>query len=68
MEPLLNMEQAAALLSLTKKQLYELTRRRARLRQALPVPLVKLGKRRMFRASSLHAWVTALEQQEKGSK
>lgn len=65
MEPLLNSEQVAALLGLDKKQLYELTRRRARLRQVVPLPIIKIGKRRMFRASALHEWVCQLEQLEK---
>jgi len=62
MEPLLNMEEAAALLKLTKTQLYELCRSRARSRQSQPIPMIRLGKRRMFRASSLNQWVAALEE------
>jgi excisionase family DNA binding protein len=62
MEPLLNMEQAAALLGLEKSQLYELTRNRSRCRQTVPLPVVRIGKRRMFRASSLNEWVSQLEQ------
>jgi len=61
MEPLLNMEQAAALLGLTKTQLYELTRTRSRMRQTVPIPFVQLGKRKMFRASSLNEWISKLE-------
>jgi predicted DNA-binding transcriptional regulator AlpA len=62
MEPLLNMDEAAALLKLTKPQLYEICRTRARCRQTVPIPLVKIGKRKMFRASSLNQWVSQLEQ------
>jgi excisionase family DNA binding protein len=61
MEPLLNMDEAAALLKLTKQQLYELCRSRSRSRQEQPIPFVKLGKRRLFRASSLNEWVSKLE-------
>jgi hypothetical protein len=62
MEPLLNMDEAAALLKLTKEQLYELTRNRSRVRQAVPLPVVRIGKRKMFRASSLNDWISKLEQ------
>jgi hypothetical protein len=62
MEPLLNLDEAAALLKLTRQQMYELTRNRSRCRQIVPIPLVRIGQRKMFRASSLHAWVSQLEQ------
>jgi predicted DNA-binding transcriptional regulator AlpA len=64
MEPLLNMEEAAALLKLTRQQMYELTRTRSRCRQAVPIPVVQIGKRKMFRASSLNNWIAQLEKQE----
>jgi predicted DNA-binding transcriptional regulator AlpA len=63
MEPLLNMDEAAALLKLTRGQMYELTRTRSRLRQAVPLPVIRIGKRKMFRASSLNEWVSRLEKQ-----
>jgi predicted DNA-binding transcriptional regulator AlpA len=62
MEPLLDMDEAAALLKLTKGQLYEICRTRSRCRQSVPIPLVRIGKRKMFRASSLNQWVSQLEQ------
>jgi hypothetical protein len=52
------------LLKLSRSQLYELTRSRSRIRQKAPLPIIRIGKRRMFRASSLHAWVTELEKLE----
>ena len=61
MEPLLSIDQAAALLGLTRKQLYEVTRSRSRARQIVPIPFVKIGKRTLFRASSLESWVDKLE-------
>jgi predicted DNA-binding transcriptional regulator AlpA len=64
MEALLNMDEAAALLKLTRDQMYELTRNRSRVRQAVPLPVVRIGKRKMFRASSLNDWITKLEQIE----
>jgi excisionase family DNA binding protein len=64
MEPLLSMEQAAQLLGLTRAQLYELTRNRSRARQAVPLPVIRIGKRKMFRAAALHEWVLQLEKQQ----
>jgi predicted DNA-binding transcriptional regulator AlpA len=61
MEPLLNMDEAAGLLKLTRSQMYELTRNRSRCRQSVPIPVVRIGKRKMFRASSLNQWVAQLE-------
>lgn len=62
MEPLIDMDSAAELLSLTKDQLYEICRSRSRCRQTVPIPMVVIGRRRMFRASSLNEWVSQLEQ------
>ncbi|PYV72428.1 MAG: hypothetical protein DMG96_26170 [Acidobacteria bacterium] len=58
---LLNLQQAAELLGLTKPQLYELCRSRSRLRQAVRLPCVKLGKRLAFRRESLERWIEQLE-------
>lgn len=58
---LLNISQAAELLGLTKQQLYELTRSRSRLRQSIPLPFIKLGKRCAFRRESLERWIAQLE-------
>ena len=61
MEPLLSLDQAASLLGLSRGQLYELTRNRSRARQAVPIPVIRLGKRKMFRGTALHEWVLQLE-------
>ena len=58
---LLSLAEAAELLSLNKQQLYELTRTRSRIRQAIPLPYVRLGKRLAFRRESLERWIAALE-------
>lgn len=57
----LSLSQAAELLGLTKEQLYELTRSRSRVRQAVPLPVIKLGKRLAFRRESLERWIAQLE-------
>jgi len=58
---LLNLQQAAELLGLSKPQLYELCRSRSRVRQAVPLPCVKLEKRLAFRRESLERWIEQLE-------
>lgn len=61
MEEILSMDEAAARLKLTRSQLYEMTRSRARARQAVPIPFIRLGKTRRFRASALQQWLEQLE-------
>ncbi len=61
MEPLLNLDQAGQLLGLNRKQVYELCRNRARVRQAHPIPVVRVGKYLRFRASSLNEWINKIE-------
>ena len=62
MEPLLTMEEAGKLLKLSRSQMFELTRTRSRCRQVVPIPMVRIGKRKMFRAASLNAWIQQIEQ------
>ena len=57
----ISISEAASLLGLTKEQLYELTRGRARLRSAHPIPHFKLGRRIVFKRESLERWIAALE-------
>ena len=61
MDEILSMDEAAARLKLTRSQLYEMTRSRARARQAVPIPFIRLGKTRRFRASALQSWLEQLE-------
>ena len=58
----LNLSEAAALLGIRPAALYELTRNRARARQRIPIPYLRLGGRRLaFRRESLERWVAQLE-------
>jgi len=57
----LSISEAASLLGLTTKQLYELTRERSRLRKSVPIPFLRLGKRLAFRRESLEQWLVACE-------
>ena len=58
---LLNLSEAAKLLGLKPSQLYEHTRERARIRQRIPIPHLRLGKRICFRRESLERWIAQLE-------
>ncbi len=57
----LNLSEAADLLGIKPSQLYEHTRERARVRQRIPIPHLRLGKRICFRRESLEKWVADLE-------
>ena len=57
----LSLSEAASLLGLTPRQLYELTRQRSRTRQTHPIPVLRLGKRLAFRRASLEQWLIACE-------
>jgi excisionase family DNA binding protein len=58
---LLSLPEAAELLGLKPSNLYELTRNRSRVRQAHPIPCLRLGKRIAFRRESLENWISQLE-------
>jgi predicted DNA-binding transcriptional regulator AlpA len=57
----LNLSEAAGLLGIKPSQLYEQTRSRARVRQRIPLPHLRLGKRLAFRRESLERWIAQLE-------
>jgi len=61
LEPLLNLEQAGQLLGLNRKQMFELTRERSQSRRKVLLPVVKIGKRCLFRREALQQWITELE-------
>jgi predicted DNA-binding transcriptional regulator AlpA len=58
---ILSLREAADLLGLRPSQLYEHTRARARARQRIPLPHLRLGKRLAFRRESLERWIAQLE-------
>jgi len=57
----MNLSEAAELLGIKPSQLYEHTRERARVRQRVPIPHLRLGKRICFRRESLEKWIAELE-------
>jgi predicted DNA-binding transcriptional regulator AlpA len=58
---LLTVEQAAQLLSMTKRQVWEMTRARGLARMAVPIPLIRINGNIRFKQSSLEAWVDQME-------
>jgi hypothetical protein len=62
MEPLLNLEQAGQLLGLNRNQMAELCRERSQMRRKVRLPVIRIGKRCLFRAEALRQWVVTLEQ------
>jgi hypothetical protein len=62
-EPIvLYLDQAAALLDMPPKRLYELTRHRASARMAHPIPFFRIGRRVAFTRPALEAWILKLSE------
>ena len=62
MEPLLDLEKAGQLLGLNRNQMRELTRERSQMRRKVRLPVIRIGKRCLFRREALQQWIEALEQ------
>jgi excisionase family DNA binding protein len=59
---IMDVAEAAQYLKISVSQLYDLTRHRARVRQDIPIPCVRLGVKSLrFRRSSLDRWLSELE-------
>ncbi|MHB8392281.1 MAG: helix-turn-helix domain-containing protein [Acidobacteriaceae bacterium] len=62
---LLTVEQVAQFLSMTKRQVWEMTRQRGLARMSVPIPLIRINGNIRFKQSSLEAWVNQLEVKER---
>ena len=61
-EPIvLYLPQAAALLDMPEKRLYELLRHRAQVRMAHPIPFFRIGRRVAFTRPALEGWILKLQ-------
>lgn len=58
---LLSVEQLAEFLGVSVLTVHGLTRNRARVRDAHPIPHLRIGKRVYFRRESVLAWLAARE-------
>jgi predicted DNA-binding transcriptional regulator AlpA len=62
MEPIvLYLAQAAELLGMPEKRLYELTRGRSQARMSHPLPYFRIGRRVAFTRAALEAWIISLQ-------
>lgn len=63
-DQILTMEEAAAILKMTPKQVFELTRRRSQERMDIPFPAFNLhAKAKRVRKSDLMNWIDAMARQ-----
>jgi len=64
MDEILTMEEAATILKLTPKQVYELCRRRSQERMEIPFPCFSLhAKAKRVKKSDLYKWIDAIARQ-----
>lgn len=67
-EEILTVDDVAGLLRMSKQQIYEQTRRRARLRQPLPLPYLRINGNLRFRRSDIATWLDQLAEYEKSRR
>ncbi|HZQ90366.1 MAG TPA: helix-turn-helix domain-containing protein [Terriglobales bacterium] len=65
---ILTVEEAAAFLHMTKRQVWEMTRTRGQQRMPIPIPMMRINGNIRFRRSSLEQWIDELEQYERTGK
>jgi predicted DNA-binding transcriptional regulator AlpA len=58
---ILTVQQAADFLSMTKRQIWEMTRARGRVRMPIPIPIIRVNGNIRFKRSSLSQWIDQLE-------
>ena len=66
MNPIMTIDEVAAFLRMSKRQVYELTRARTRERSAAPIPLLKINGNTRFRRSDVEAWIEKLAEEGEG--
>lgn len=62
-DELLDITQVALRLGLPKSTVYELTRKRAHIKNDHPLPCFKVGRRLKFNWTTVMAWLTQLEKE-----
>jgi predicted DNA-binding transcriptional regulator AlpA len=68
LQEILTVDDVAALLKMSKQQIYEQTRMRARVRQAIPLPFLRINGNQRFRRSDIATWLDQLAEYEKGRR
>jgi hypothetical protein len=62
---LLTVDDLASLLRMRRQQVYEQTRHRARVRQALPLPYIRINGNLRFRRADIAVWLDHLAEYER---
>jgi predicted DNA-binding transcriptional regulator AlpA len=62
MGEILTIDEVAALLKMSREQVYGMTRSRARERMEKPIPVLRINGNLRFRRSSIEAWYAELEE------
>jgi len=62
---ILTVDDLAVLLKMKRSQIYTLTRKRARVRNSLPMPLLKINGNLRFRRSDILKWLDELAEFER---
>ena len=62
---ILTVDELAALLKMNRRQIYEMTRQRTRVRQPLPLPLLRINGNIRFRKTDISKWLDELAERER---
>ena len=62
---ILTVDDLAALLKMKRRQIYEMTRHKARVRQPLPLPLLRINGNLRFRRTDIAKWLDELAEYER---
>ena len=57
---ILTVEEVAAMLKMSKRQIYEQTRKRGQVRQEHPIPILRINGNLRFRKADIEAWLDQL--------
>ena len=60
---ILTIDDLAALLKMNRRQIYEMTSNRGRVRSTLPVPLLRINGNLRFRRSDIAKWLDELAEE-----
>ena len=60
---ILTIDDLAALLKMNRRQIYEMTSKRGRVRHTLPVPLLRINGNLRFRRSDIAKWLDELAEE-----
>jgi predicted DNA-binding transcriptional regulator AlpA len=60
---IMTVQDLADVLKMSRSQIYDLTRKRARVRQELPVPVLRISSNLRFRRTDIEKWLDQLAEQ-----